>query len=58
MDATEFIRAFQIREGNKPCFRTKTKCKRLKCAWRVYCLERRPPDDYVEMLHGWMIAEK
>lgn len=58
MDATESIRSIQQQEGNPQCFRTKKECKETRCAWRVYCLEKEPPEDYLEMLHHWMITEK
>lgn len=65
MDATEFIRDHQRQEGYDPCFRTKTECDQTGCAWRIYCLKNGPhclgedpDDDYVEILHTWMITKK
>jgi len=36
----DLIREIQMKEGNEPCFGTRTECDRFDCLWRTDCLKR------------------
>ena len=39
MNKVDLIRSIQIKEGNKPCFKTaRTDCDQTDCLWRSDCL--------------------
>jgi|WetSurMetagenome_2_1015567.scaffolds.fasta_scaffold498756_2 hypothetical protein len=38
LDCVELIRSLQRTEGNLDCFKKKTSCDEMECAWRSYCL--------------------
>jgi hypothetical protein len=41
MNKTDLIQAFQLAEGNQPCFGTKSvrDCSQSNCLWREDCLK-------------------